>query len=120
MSIKCVGVACVRDDNHASAVKLLGMIMEYNITNWNQGVWFEASGKIEKMCKELGGFNVPSKYAAVYLRDIPHSIIDDYHYSRKIGGNDEIKTIYGFKSQETFDILTKRTQHSYQKLLGQT
>lgn len=105
---KCVGAACVKDENHENAVKLLEMIMEHNISNWNEWVWLEASGKIEEMCKKLNGFNVPSEYVVIYLGNKQYSIIDEYHYTRKIGGNDETKTIFGLKNQETFEFLKEQ------------
>lgn len=104
---KCVGTSCVKDENHITAVRLLEMIFEYNIANWDEWVWCEASGKIEEMCNNLGAFNVPSNYAIIYLGNKSYSIVDEYHYTRKIEGNDEIKTIFGFKDKQTFDLLSK-------------
>ena len=103
---KCVGATCVKDENHNNAVKLLEMIMEYHIHNWDKWVWLEASGKIEEMCRAKNGFNVPSKYAVIYLTNKEYTITDDYHYERKIGGTIETKTIFGFKSKDTFNLLS--------------
>lgn len=102
---KCVGLSCIKDERHAIAVKLLEMILKYDITNWQEWVWIEASGKVEEMCKKLNAFNVPSEYAVIYLQNIPHKIRDAYHYIRKIGGREEQKTIFGFKDIESFEIL---------------
>lgn len=104
---KCVGAACVRDEKHNNAVMLLEMIIEYGINNWNEWIWVEASGKIEQIFKKKGGFNVPTKYAKIFIRNIPFDDVDDYHYSRVIGGNKEIKTIFGFKDNDTFEFLRK-------------
>lgn len=104
---KCVGTACVTDEKHENAVKLLKFIVEYNIQNWNEWVWVEASGKIEEIFREYGGFNVPSKYVKIYLRNIPFDLVDEYHYTRRIGGGIETKTIFGFKDENTFEFLKK-------------
>ena len=116
---KCVGASCVKDGNHAIAVKLLEMIMEYNITNWDEWVWLEASGKVEEMCKQLNGFNVPSKYVIIYLGNKSYSIVDDYHYIRKINGNEETKTIFGFKSQDAFNFLSNKINSQVNDFLKQ-
>ena len=115
---KCVGATCIKDGKHENAVKLLNLIIEYNIQNWNEWVWVEASGKIEELFKEHGGFNVPSKYTKIYLRTIPFELIDEYHYSRAIGGNKEIKTIFGFKDEETFDFLKKEITDKVKSFLN--
>ena len=36
--------------------------IEYDIQNWEEWVWIEASGKIEEIFRKYGGFNVPTKY----------------------------------------------------------
>ena len=116
---KCVGASCVKDDNHANAVKLLEMIFEYNITNWDEWVWVEASGKIEEMCKKLNGFNVPSEYAIIYLENKSYTIIDEYHYTRMINGKEEIKTLFGFKSQNVFDFLSNEINSKVNSFINQ-
>lgn len=103
---KCVGATCVKDDRHEGGVKLLEMIMSYNIKNWDEWIWLEASGKVEEMCKKLNGFNVPSEYAVIYLQNKNFSITDEYHYVRMIRGQEEQKTIYGFKDKNSFDVLS--------------
>ena len=83
------------------------MIIEYDIQNWEEWVWIEASGKIEEIFRKYGGFNVPTKYVKIFLRSIPFDLVDEYHYSRNIGGNMETKTIFGFKDESTFEFLKK-------------
>lgn len=102
---KCVGATCVKSDKHDIGVKLLEYIIEYNITDWDNWIWVEASGKIEEMCKNADGFNVPTKFAELYLNHIPFSPVDEYHYTRMISGKKEIKTIFGFKDEESFQII---------------
>lgn len=101
---KCVGMGCVKDDRHKNAVMLLELIIKYNIKNWNEWYWIEASGKIEEMFRSFGGFNVPSKYAGSYLYngDMLEQV-DDYHYKRNVMGNEVVKTIFGFKSGDVFE-----------------
>ena len=93
--------------------------MEYNITNWDEWVWLEASGKVEEMCKQLNGFNFPSKYVIIYLGNKSYSIVDDYHYIRKINGNEETKTIFGFKSQDAFNFLSNKINSQVNDFLKQ-
>lgn len=102
---KCVGLTCVKDERHDISVKLLELVLEYDIVNWEQWVWIEASGKVEEMCKKLNAFNVPTEYAIIYLKNIPYEIQDEYHYTRKIAGKDEVKSIFGFRDMEIFEIL---------------
>ena len=101
------GATCVKDEKHENAVKLLNLIIEYDIQNWEEWVWIEASGKIEEIFRKYGGFNVPTKYVKIFLRSIPFDLVDEYHYSRNIGGNMETKTIFGFKDESTFEFLKK-------------
>lgn len=102
---KCVGLSCVKNERHSISVKLLELVLEYDIVNWQQWVWIEASGKVEEMCRNLNAFNVPSDYAVVYLKNIPYTVQDEYHYTIKISGKDETKTIFGFKDMEIFEML---------------
>lgn len=102
---KCVGLTCVKDERHNTSLKLLEMVLEYDIINWQQWVWIEASGKVEEMCRKLNAFNVPSDYAIIYLKNIPYKTQDEYHYLRKIAGKEELKTIFGFKDKEIFEML---------------
>lgn len=102
---KCVGVGTVKDERHRQSVALLDLIIKYNIENWNQWVWVEASEKIEEMCKKNGGFNLPSQYAFLYLKGKPYTKTDEYHYIRKIDNTPVEKTIFGFKDMASFEIL---------------
>ena len=54
--LKCVSATCVKDEKHTLAVKLLDMIIRYNIIHWDEWFWIEASGKIEEMCKKKQWF----------------------------------------------------------------
>ena len=114
---KCVGVACTKDNKHQDAVKLLELIIEHNIVDWDKWIWIEASGKIEEKCKELGAFNVPVKYADIYLDIIPFTPIDEFHYERKITGNVETKTIFGFKDKDSFEIIKNELNNEVSNFL---
>jgi hypothetical protein len=107
---KCVGATCVKDDRHDLAAKLLELIFEYNIKHWNEWVWIEASGKIEEMCKKLNGFNVPTKFALLYLNNVSIEEIDTYHYTRTIGGMPQTKTIFGFNSRYVYEFIKKEAE----------
>ena len=102
---KCVGATCVKNNKHDAGVKLLEYIIKYNITDWENWIWIEASGKIEEMSMEAGAFNVPVKFVELYLNHIPFTPLDEYHYARMIDGNKETKTIFGFKDEESFEII---------------
>lgn len=117
---KCVGFTCVKNEQHETGVKLLELILEYNIVNWEQWIWIEASGKVEEMCKTLGAFNVPCDYAIIYLQNIPYEECDEYHYSRMIAGKKEVKTIFGFKDAETFDIIKNNLNKKVDEFLKKT
>ena len=117
---KCVGATCVKDGRHDAAVKLLEMIIHYNIVNWNQWVWIEASGKIEDMCKRLGGFNVPSRFATLYIETMHIDAVDDYHYKRKIGDKIETKTIFGFKNSDIFEFLKNTLNNDVKRFVDST
>ena len=117
---KCVGATCVKDEKHENAVKLLNLIIEYDIQNWEECVWIEANGKIEQIFQEQGGFNVPSKYAKIFIRTIPFELVDEYHYSRVIGGNKETKTIFGFKDKATFEFLKKEISDKVNAFINRT
>lgn len=117
---KCVGATCVKDEKHENAVKLLNLIIEYDIQNWEEWVWIEASGKIEEIFNKYGGFNVPTKYVKIFLRNIPFNLVDEYHYSRNIGGNMETKTIFGFKDESTFEFLKKEITDKVNAFINRT
>lgn len=102
---KCVGVGTIKDNRHKESVLLLDLILKYNIDNWNEWVWVEASDKVEEMCIKNEGFNLPSEYAFLYLGNKPYKNIDDYHYIRNIDGIPTKKTIFGFKDEQSFNIL---------------
>jgi hypothetical protein len=95
-------------------------ILNDDIVNWKQWIWIEASGKVEEMCKTLGAFNVPSDYAIIYLQNVPYEGCDEYHYSRMIAGKKEIKTIFGFKDAETFEIITNDLNNKVEEFLKKT
>ena len=99
------GATCVKDDRHEAGVKMLEFIIKYNITDWDNWIWIEASGKIEEMCKKAGAFNVPTRFAEVYLNPIPFTPVDEYHYERKVRGANEIKTLFGLKDKESFELI---------------
>lgn len=107
---KCVGATCVKDNRHESAVKLLKLIIEHNVTNWNKWIWIEASGKVEAFCREANAFNVPTEFVSLYLEAIPFEPIenDKYHYKRKIKGSIETKTIFGFRDRLSFELLKEK------------
>ena len=115
-----VGATCVKDEKHENAVKLLNLIIEYDIQNWEEWVWIEASGKIEEIFRKYGGFNVPTKYVKIFLRSIPFDLVDEYHYSRNIGGNMETKTIFGFKDESTFEFLKKEITDKVNAFINRT
>ena len=95
-------------------------ILNDDIVNWKQWIWIEASGKVEEMCKTLGAFNVPSDYAIIYLQNIPYEECDEYHYSRMVAGKKEIKTIFGFKDAETFEIIRNDLNNKVEEFLKKT
>jgi hypothetical protein len=114
---KCVGATCAKNDRHDAGVELLKFIIEHNVINWDKWVWIEASGRIEELCKEAKAFNVPADYAAIYLKNIPYKKIDEYHYSRYISGTQEIKTIFGFKDQDSFNIFEEEIESKINEFL---
>lgn len=115
---KCVGATCIKDDRHNDAVHLLKLIFKHNITDFKRWIWIEASGKIEEICKEMGSFNVPSDYADIYLPSANIVKVDEYHYQRKIVGNLETKTIFGFKDKAAYEIIKDEQNESLANFLN--
>lgn len=71
--------------------------------NW---VWGEVSGNVEKYFKKFNGYPLPNELVAEILNKSPDSIRlmnDGFHYSRKIGSNDDetAKIVFGFPDKET-------------------
>lgn len=102
---KLVGATCVKGDMHDAAVEALKLIINYNIKHWDNWYWVEASGKFEKMCQDAGAFNVPSKYADLFIGKNSYTTVDNMHYKRTIGNTNVTKTIFGFNTQDTFNFL---------------
>lgn len=112
---KSVGITCVKNENHEPGVLLVEMIIKENIERWEDWVWAEVSGKIEKLYKKYNGFQVPDKYLEIFLTESYELDNDGYHYYHPFK-NDEgklpteqeqlrHKTIFGVKDNATFEIL---------------
>ncbi|MDE5889200.1 MAG: hypothetical protein K2H20_04180, partial [Bacilli bacterium] len=94
-----------------------------NIEEYN---WVEASGSVEKAFKRHSAYNLPSKYASEVLQIKDISIVDNFHYKRVIGNENEefVKTIFGIVSKnilqqiamDTFGHLYKNAKYTYQML----
>lgn len=80
-------------------------IIETDISPYDNWIWGEVSGKVEKYFKIFKGYPLPNEFAAEVLEKNPDNIelsMDGFHYKRKIGENTTTteKVIYGFPNQE--------------------
>ena len=71
--------------------------------NW---VWGEVSGSVEKYFKKFNGYPLPNELVVDVLNKSPDKIKlmnDGFHYYRIIGDNDDesVKIIFGFPNEET-------------------
>ncbi|MCD8206318.1 MAG: hypothetical protein LUD72_00105 [Bacteroidales bacterium] len=84
------------------------LIIQRDIREWDGWYWCEASGAVEYLFNQNGGYNIPSLYASEILQRNDIQIIDEYHYIRSFGPEHEPieKTIFGFRDKEIYDKVT--------------
>lgn len=100
--IKCVGIAAVVGKYHREGVFGVKVILNLDAINFEEYHWLEASGVIEKYCREVGCFNVPNNYFKIYMPNTMEVKLskDGYHYERYIKGVMQVKTLFGFDTKE--------------------
>ena len=105
-SFKMVAIGC---NQESSGKKALEQIIQFDIKNMDLHCWAEVSGAIEHYFKKYNGYPMPNTLAGEIL-NVPNSNIilsnvDNVHYERPIGQNQEVylKMIYGIKNQEIFE-----------------
>lgn len=80
-------------------------IIKSDVAPYENWVWGEVSGNVEKYFKKFEGYPLPNSLVAEVLDKDSDRIElseDGFHYKRKIAGNDDAteKVIYGFKDRE--------------------
>lgn len=100
------------DPFHIEAAKI---IIQNDIEPYDNWYWVEASGKIEKLFKELNGNPIPNYLVEEVFKNTKTKITalsaDGLHYARPIGDGDELeKMVFGFPSKEIFDATMKKIE----------
>jgi hypothetical protein len=83
-------------------------IIKSDVSPYDNWVWGEVSGSVEKYFKKFEGYPLPNSLVAEVLDKEPSKILlseDGFHYKRKIVDNIDAteKVIYRFKDRETAD-----------------
>jgi hypothetical protein len=114
---KCVGATATTDksnpDLYIMGREAIRHIIKEDAKLWNEFVWIEASGAIERLWKRSGGIQIPSAYLPMFMDEKTLDSVemkddDPYWYTRIIGRgtDDEIrvdKTIYGFSNKDVIN-----------------
>ena len=123
---KCVGITATTNPSlryiGKEAVKTIikediGLTMDF--------YWVECDGAVEHLYKKFGGYEIPSVYVYCFFQNTKHKPIpikgDPYGYYRSFGVDENRqwrrKVIFGFNSQETYDLVTQKSEQEINDIL---
>ena len=109
---KCVGITTTTNEILRNLGKeAVENIIKEDATHPLEFFWCECSDAVEHLFEKHGGIKIHKEFVKYYINkdvNLNSWLNDDYHYTRILANGKEVtKTIVGFNSQETFDIVYK-------------
>ena len=109
--MKCVGITATTDPKYRNIGKRAVVhIIKEDISLVGNFYWTECSDAIEHLYEKHGGVKIPNDYLYLFNNEKKEKLDDGYHFIVKIKYSDGEtedcrKVIFGFNSQETFDVI---------------